>query len=126
MDSLDAFGAKYQRGIKVADHGDMGARELDLHGIGGLSSGAKTKNVRELLFEVVMRCFLGVGHEHFAWKGFCSERLLRFLVGCLFSGPGNRVGLGEWSFLPTGLALWGFGREGEDLGSEDFPFPSIS
>jgi len=108
MDSLDAFGAKYQRGIKVADHGDMGARELDLHGIGGLSSGAKTKNVRELLFEVVMRRFLGVGHELFAWKGFCSEKLLRFFVGCFVFGSW-KSGRSRWGELSLqGRRLAGF------------------
>jgi len=50
MDSLDSFGERCQRGIKVADHGNMGARKLYLHGIGELSSGAKTKNVSDVLF----------------------------------------------------------------------------
>ncbi len=49
MNSLDSIGEGCQRGIKVADHGNKGARFYS-HCTSELSSGAQTKNVRECLF----------------------------------------------------------------------------
>jgi len=59
-------------------------------------------------------------------KASAPRDLCAFSSAVLESGYRSRFGLGEWSILCTGFALWGHGKVGEELGPGDFPFPSIS